>query len=128
MTYSANIIRSSEPHIAVQIHKPSVQVDQNLQQASAMVPVPQPPKQLMNTIAETAKLCRERDMGLNDSTLRYLCKSGVLPCLRVGNKTLINWNVLIRCLFSDKPPTTDRSDQPQTETGTIRPVPARLRR
>ena len=128
MTYNANIIRSSEPPIAVQIHKQPVQVDQSLQQAPAMVPVPKPPKQLMNTIAETAKLCRERDMGLNDSTLRYLCKSGALPCLRVGSKTLINWNVLIRCLFSDKQPTTDKSEQPQTETGTIRPVPTRLRR
>lgn len=128
MTYSAKIIHSSEPHIAVQIHKPPVEVDPNLQQAPATIPVPKPPKQLMNTIAETAKLCRERDMGLNDSTLRYLCKSGVLPCLRVGSKTLINWNILVRCLFSDKQPTTDKSEQPQTEMGTIRPVPARLRR
>lgn len=127
MTYSANIIRSSEPHIAVQIHKPPAQVDLGKQQAPAMVPVPKPPKQLMNTIAETAKLCRERDMGLNDSTLRYLCKSGDLPCLKVGSKTLINWNVLICCLFSEEP-TADKAEPPVTESGTIRPVPARLRR
>lgn len=128
MTYSANIIRFSEPHIAVQIHKPPVRVDLDKQQTPAMVPVPKPPKQLMNTIAETAKLCRERNLGLNDSTLRYLCKSGDLPCIRVGSKTLINWNVLIRCLFSDEPPKADKAEPSQAENGTIRPVPARLRR
>lgn len=128
MTYSANIIRSSEPHIAVQIHKPPVRVDLGKQQTPAMVPVPKPPKQLMNTIAETAKLCRERNMGLNDSTLRYLCKSGALPCLKVGSKTLINWNLLIRCLFSDEPPKAEKAEPPKSDSGTIRPVPARLRR
>lgn len=93
----------------------------------AMVPVPNPPERLMNTIAETAKLCRERNMGLNDSTLRYLCKSGALPCLKVGSKTLINWNVLIRCLFSDEPLSSE-NNEPQLEVGVIRPIPARIRR
>lgn len=119
--------RSNGQHLIMQIGKTVVPNSRDKQQASAMVPVPKPPKQLMNTIAETAKLCRERDMGLNDSTLRYLCKSGALPCLRVGSKTLINWNVLIRCLFSEEP-TTDKAEPSVTESGTIRPVPARLRR
>lgn len=127
INYMTNI-RPSEPHIAVQIHQPPERVDLSKRQEPAMVPVPKPPKQLMNTIAETAKLCRERDMGLNDSTLRYLCKSGALPCLRVGSKTLINWNVLIRCLFSKEPTPADKADPPITESGTIRPVPVRIRR
>lgn len=120
-------IKSKGQHLIMQFGKTTIPDSANRQQTSAMVPVPKPPKQLMNTIAETAKLCRERDMGLNDSTLRYLCKSGALPCIRVGSKTLINWNVLIRCLFSEEP-TADKSEPPITESGTIRPVPARLRR
>lgn len=121
-------IRSNGRHLVMQLGKSAMSDSPDRQQTSAMVPVPKPPKQLMNTIAKTAKLCRERNLGLNDSTLRYLCKSGALPCIRVGSKTLINWNVLIRCLFSDEPLTTGKADQPQVESGTIRPVPARLRR
>ncbi len=96
--------------------------------SSHMIPIPKPPKQLMNTIAETARLCRERDMGLNDSTLRYLCKNGMLPCVKIGSKTLINWNILIHWLFSEEPVTADKTEQPETETGTIRPIPAKLKR
>ncbi|MDE7360748.1 MAG: hypothetical protein K2N38_02315 [Oscillospiraceae bacterium] len=120
--------RNNGRHLIMHFGNQVLPDSQDKQQISAMVPVPKPPKQLMNTIAETAKLCRERNMGLNDSTLRYLCKSGALPCLRVGNKTLINWNVLIRCLFSDEPITAEKSELPKEETGIIRPVPARLRR
>ena len=120
--------RRDRRHLIMHFGNQVLSDSQDRRQISAMVPVPKPPKQLMNTIAETAKLCRERNMGLNDSTLRYLCKSGALPCIRVGSKTLINWNVLIRCLFSDEPLIADKSELPKEETGVIRPVPARLRR
>lgn len=92
-----------------------------------LVSYPNPPRQLMNTIAETARLCQERDIGLNDSTLRYLCKNGTLPCVKVGKKTLINWNVLINQIFSGEP-TVDKTEQSETELGIIRPVPVRLKK
>lgn len=49
-------------------------------EAIVLIPIPSPPPQLMNTIAETAKLCKERSIGLNDSSLRYLCRQGTLTC------------------------------------------------
>ena len=53
------------------------------------------PPQLINNVSVTAKICRERHIGLNENTLRFLCKTGQIPCIKVGNKTLINWNVLM---------------------------------
>ena len=31
------------------------------------------PPQLINNVSVTAKLCRERHIGLNENTLRFLC-------------------------------------------------------
>lgn len=59
------------------------------------VTLPDTEPQLMNTITETARLCRERNIGLNQSIIRYLCTSGAIPCVRIGSKTLVNWRVLM---------------------------------
>lgn len=56
------------------------------------------PPQLINNVSVTAKICRERHIGLNENTLRFLCKTGQIPCIKVGNKTLINWNILMEYL------------------------------
>ncbi len=98
------------------------------QQTPAMIPVPKPPKQLMNTIAETARLCGERNIGLNDSTLRYLCKNGMLPCIRVGKKTLINWNTLVNYLFSEDLPVPDEPKPSAPSGNGIRKIPAKIKR
>lgn len=100
-------------------------------EAIVFIPIPSPPAQLMNTIAETAKLCRERNIGLNDSALRYLCRQGTLPCLKIGSKTLISWNDLMRLLFSAESgkPQDEVKEQPESDGyGQIRPIPARLRK
>ncbi len=57
-----------------------------------------------------------------------VCKNGMLPCVKIGSKTLINWNILIHWLFSEEPVTVDKAEQTETEIGTIQPIPARLKR
>lgn len=46
----------------------------------------------MNTINETAKLCKENQI------IRYLAKNGLIPSVKIGNKILINWDQLINYL------------------------------
>lgn len=89
------------------------------------------PPQLINNISVTAKYCRERHIGLNENTLRFLCRTGQIPCIRVGNKTLINWNVLMEFLVKGGV----KAEQPEPEEHVpvsaadgIRKVPVRLKR
>ena len=89
------------------------------------------PPQLINNISVTAKCCRERHIGLNENTLRFLCRTGQIPCIKVGNKTLINWNVLMEFLMSGGV----KAEQPEPEAPVpvaaadgIRKVPARIKR
>ena len=89
------------------------------------------PPQLINNVSVTAKICRERHIGLNENTLRFLCKTGQIPCIKVGNKTLINWNVLMDYLTKGGVKTEQAESEapvPTPVAGGIRKVPTRLKR
>ena len=85
------------------------------------------PPQLINNVSVTAKICRERHIGLNENTLRFLCKTGQIPCIKVGNKTLINWNVLMDYLAKGGVRTEQSESEapvPTSTAGGIRKIPA----
>lgn len=50
---------------------------------------------IMNTINETAKLCKEQNVGISRHHIRHLANTGVIPCVKIGNKILINWQGLM---------------------------------
>ncbi|NLW78740.1 MAG: helix-turn-helix domain-containing protein [Ruminococcaceae bacterium] len=47
------------------------------------------------SIHNTALRCRTEGIGLSESAIRRLVKTGDIPCIMVGNKALINWNSLL---------------------------------
>ena len=65
---------------------------------------------LMNTINETAKLCKEEGIGLSRNHIRYLANSGEIPSVKIGNKVLINWQRLLEHLNNS----TLSSDEPES--------------
>ena len=52
----------------------------------------------MNTINETAKLCKENQIGISRNHIRYLAVNGLIPSVKIGNKILINWEQLMNYL------------------------------
>lgn len=56
------------------------------------------PMNKMNSINQTAKLCRENGIGISRSHLLQLAKNGDIPCVQVGQKILINWDKLMQYL------------------------------
>ena len=58
----------------------------------------------MNSINETAKLCKEYNIGISRAHLLELANSGQIPCVKVGQKYLINWDKLMEFLDSSKLP------------------------
>lgn len=58
----------------------------------------------MNSINETAKLCKEYNIGISRAYLLELANSGQIPCVKVGQKYLINWDKLMEFLDSSKLP------------------------
>lgn len=52
----------------------------------------------MNTINQTAKLCKEYNLGISRNMLRKLAHSGEIPCIRCGQSILINWDKLLQYL------------------------------
>ncbi|MDE6729251.1 MAG: helix-turn-helix domain-containing protein [Oscillospiraceae bacterium] len=52
----------------------------------------------MNSINETAKLCKENEIGISRHHITQLAKSGAIPSVQIGQKTLINWDTLMRYL------------------------------
>ncbi|MCC8097511.1 MAG: hypothetical protein LIO44_02930 [Eubacterium sp.] len=58
-------------------------------------------KTIMNTIAGTYERCKAEHIGLNASQLRRLCLDEVIPCVRLGRKILINWDVLMAYINGD---------------------------
>ena len=95
--------------------------------------LPDTEPQLMNTITETARLCRERNIGLNPSIIRYLCTSGAIPCVRIGSKTLINWRILMEYLnrggdIQVPAEAMGIVAQPEKPADNIRRLPVKLRR
>ena len=55
---------------------------------------------LVNTIADTAKLCQKFNVGLTEWHIRRLCDNGAIPFIKFGSKRMVNWNVLIRYVNS----------------------------
>lgn len=64
----------------------------------------------MNSINETARLCKENEIGISRHHLIQLAKSGAIPSVKIGQKTLINWDGLIKYLDSN----TLVPDKPQS--------------
>ena len=52
----------------------------------------------MNSINETARLCKENEIGISRHHLIQLAKSGAIPSVKIGQKTLINWDGLMNYL------------------------------
>ena len=72
----------------------------------------------MRLISEAYKMLYEsdHDTSLTIGALRRIVKSGVLPTMKVGRKTLLNYDALLQYLSC--PQTVDASD----EIGTIRKI------
>lgn len=79
---------------------------------------------MVNTIGETARYCRMMNIGVSESTIRFLCKSGAIPCIRVGSKILLNWEIFMDYLKSGG----SRSAPPvQQPTAGIHAIPEKLK-
>lgn len=52
----------------------------------------------MNSINETARLCKENEIGISRHHIIQLAKSGAIPSVQIGQKTLINWDGLMNYL------------------------------
>jgi hypothetical protein len=55
-------------------------------------------KKLMNTINATYQRCVDENIGLSMHYIRYICKESIIPTCKIGNKYLINWNILMNFL------------------------------
>lgn len=55
----------------------------------------------MNSINETAKLCKENNIGISRKLILQLAKNGSIPCVRAGKSILINWDGLMKYLDSN---------------------------
>lgn len=81
---------------------------------------------LVNTIADTARLCQKFNVGLTEWQIRRLCDSGAIPFIGIGSKRMVNWNILIRYINSGG----DFRVPPQTrsaENNIIARIPEKLR-
>lgn len=56
---------------------------------------------MLNSINQTAKLCKEQNIGISRNHLIHLAKSGVIPSVQIGNKILINWEGLMTYLSTN---------------------------
>ena len=82
---------------------------------------------LYDTPGGIAKRCREENLGISESSIRFLCKNGAIPCIKIGRKTLINWNVFYEFIQSGG--TIPQPEKPVIETTVgIIPIPARIKR
>jgi len=80
---------------------------------------------LLNTIADTAKLCEKFNVGLTEWHIRRLCDNGAIPFIKLGSKRMVNWNVLMRYVnsggeFNELP-------KAEHEPGIIARIPEKLR-
>ena len=72
---------------------------------------------LMNTINETTKLCKEKNIGISRNHIRYLANNGLVPSVKIGNKILINWDKLMEYLNTS-------TLTPDKDSGGIRKITA----
>lgn len=52
----------------------------------------------MNSINETARLCKENNIGISRKLIIQLAKSGAIPSVKTGRSILINWHGLMKYL------------------------------
>ena len=64
----------------------------------------------MNSINETARLCKENNIGISRKLIIQLAKSGSIPSVKAGRSILINWDGLMKYLDS----TTLTPDEPKS--------------
>ena len=64
----------------------------------------------MNSINQTAKLCKEKNIGISRKFIIKLAKSGAIPSVEAGRRILINWEGLMNYLDS----TTLTPDEPKS--------------
>lgn len=62
----------------------------------------------MNSINETAKLCKENGIGISRNHLIQLAKNGDIPSVQVGQKILINWDKLMQYLDTNTLPKAEQ--------------------
>lgn len=67
----------------------------------------------MNTINETAKLCKEYNIGISRSLIMHLAKNGTIPSVKAGRCILINWDAFMQYLDTN----TLSPDEPETPSG-----------
>lgn len=84
---------------------------------------------IMGSISATYERCKEENIGISKSQIRYLVNNNVIPSVRIGTKYLINWNVLMNYLnrgiveSEEEPKATEKSHPVRTiSTRRIRPV------
>lgn len=80
---------------------------------------------LMNTIDQTHKRAVEEGLGVSKNFIRQSVINGSLPCVRAGNRYLINWTNFLQ--FLETPQLIQQSES-QAKVGGIRPVPENVRR
>ena len=73
----------------------------------------------MRTISECARLLREEDPGtaISQNAIRTMVLTGKIPHVSVGNKRLINYDLMLEMLHS-----LPKQETEQTECGVIRRV------
>ncbi len=74
----------------------------------------------MNSINETTRLCKERNIGVTRNMLRKWALDGVIPSVRIGRRVLINWDALMAYLDTN----TLHREEPQVQSGVIRRISA----
>jgi hypothetical protein len=65
---------------------------------------------MINSINETAKLCKEQNIGISRNHLIHLAKTGAIPSVQIGNKILINWEGLLHYLSTNTLPQEEISN------------------
>jgi hypothetical protein len=73
----------------------------------------------MVTISEAAKISKEQKIGISKNHIRSLCSDGLIPCCKIGVKTLINWDGLLAYL-------NNLPEVPKSSVPRIRSVPERI--
>ena len=56
----------------------------------------------MNSISETFRLCKEKQIGVSKKLLLQLAKTGEIPSIQSGRSILINWDRLMEYLDTSR--------------------------
>lgn len=70
------------------------------------------------SIHNTALRCEQEGVGLTESAIRRLVKSGDIPSVQIGNKALVHWDNLVRFVQQGNNTT------PTPQSGPIRQIHA----